>query len=287
MPYRDWGENAYVFLPVFFDKHLLDLGYIIPTVVVYVSLCFATSGIRLFDNVYDLDTDESHSKKCKIPIIFGYVRKLIGYVLVLLCFFISFAIIEIGDISQIARRGVMGITLLYIVLNIAYRIKLKQIAIIDVFVTSVCSVLQILLGGFATGIQLTHWIILMFFLLSLFMAIAKCRDEVVFYEKMVIKTKDNKPCYNAAFLNQAMGLVAIIMMVCYIMYTVSPEVIERFQCSYLYVTSIFVFACILRYLQLIFVDSKQGNPTRVLLKDNYVRACIVGWIGVFSYIIYF
>ena len=39
--------------------------------------------------------------------------------------------------------------------------------------------------------------------------------------------------------------------VCYMMYTVSPEVTERFHCQYLYITNIFVIVGILRYLQII------------------------------------
>ena len=171
-------------------------------------------------------------------------------------------------------------------MNIAYCIKLKQIAIVDVFIIAVGFVLRILVGGFATGIYLSHWIVLMTFLLALFLAFAKRRDDVVMYEDSGVKMRKNVNRYNLAFMNQLIAVVACLTMVCYIMYTVSPEVIERFHSSYIYVTSIFVLAGIIRYLQLTIVDVKSGSPTKVLLKDHFVLACIVGWIVTFVIILY-
>jgi len=75
-------------------------------------------------------------------------------------------------------------------------------------------------------------------------------------------------------------------MVCYIMYTVSEEVIAQMNSSYLYITSIFVLAGIVRYLQITIVDMKSGSPTKVLMKDKFLHMCIVGWMITFFLIIY-
>ena len=57
--------------------------------------------------------------------------------------------------------------------------------------------------------------------------------------------------------------------------------------SYLYVTSIFVLAGIMRYLQLTIVDVKSGSPTKILMKDLFIQICILSWILCFWVIIYF
>ena len=75
-------------------------------------------------------------------------------------------------------------------------------------------------------------------------------------------------------------------MVCYLLYTVSPDVMEQFHSSYVYLTSVFVLAGIIRYLQITIVDVKSGSPTEVLLKDRFVQTCIVGWMLTFLLIIY-
>ena len=70
------------------------------------------------------------------------------------------------------------------------------------------------------------------------------------------------------------------------MYTVSEEVVMRFDSPYVYVTSLFVLAGVIRYLQISVVDLKSGSPTKVLLTDRFIQAMLVGWILTFYFIIY-
>ena len=87
-------------------------------------------------------------------------------------------------------------------------------------------------------------------------------------------------------MNQVIGILSAITIVCYIMYTVSPEVVERFDSQYVYVTSVFVIAGIVRYLQLTIVDAKSGSPTKVLIHDSFIQLCLLLWIASFVVIIY-
>jgi hypothetical protein len=87
-------------------------------------------------------------------------------------------------------------------------------------------------------------------------------------------------------MNQAITVVASVTMVCYIMYTVSDDVMQRMNSHYVYVTSIFVLAGIIRYLQVAIVDVKSGSPTKVLMKDRFVQVCVVGWLLTFILILY-
>lgn len=123
--------------------------------------------------------------------------------------------------------------------------------------------------------------------ISSVLAFAKRRDDVVIYEDTGMKVRRNVNRYNLQFMNQALAIIASVTMVCYIMYTVSDEVIERMHTSYLYVTSIFVLAGIMRYLQLTIVDVKSGSPTKILMKDLFIQICILSWILCFWVIIYF
>ena len=180
-----------------------------------------------------------------------------------------------------------GVIAFYIIMNIAYCVKLKQLAIVDVFIIAVGFVLRVIAGGFATGIHLSHWIVLMTFLLALFLAFAKRRDDVVMYEDSGVKMRKNVNRYNLSFMNQLIAVVGCLTMMCYIMYTVSPEVTSRFKSNYIYVTSVFVLAGIIRYLQITVVDVKSGSPTKVLMKDRFIQLCILGWITTFAIILYF
>lgn len=284
---HQWLKNVFIFLPLFFDRHLLEGTYMIPAILMFFSYSFAASGIYCFNDIWDADADRKHPKKCKRPIASGTVSKTWGYILMTVCFFISFLIIIINDWNiSIDSFALYGVIAFYIIMNIAYCVKLKQMALVDVFIIAIGFVLRIMAGGFVTGIYLSHWIVLMTFLLALFLAFAKRRDDVVMYEENGVKMRKNVNRYNLAFMNQAIAIVASITMVCYIMYTVSPEVIERFHSAYIYITSVFVLAGIIRYLQLTIVDVKSGSPTKVLMNDRFIQACIIGWILTFALILY-
>lgn len=279
---HQWVKNGFIFLPLFFDRHLLDFEYLKPSIFAFISYCLAASAIYCYNDIYDVNADRQHPKKSKRPIASGEISIPIAYILTALCVLFSLSILYVGD-GNIYEYSII---VFYILMNIAYCVDLKHRAIVDVFIIAVGFVLRVLMGGSATGIWLSQWIVLMTFLLALFLAFAKRRDDVVMYEETGLKARPNVNRYNVVFMNQAIGIVASITMVCYIMYTVSPDVVERFNSQYLYTTSIFVLAGIIRYLQVTLVDVKSGSPTKVLLKDRFIQATIVGWILTFAIILY-
>ena len=281
---QQWLKNGFIFIPLFFDHKLTDWYCLCSAILAFFAYSFAASAIYCLNDLIDVEADRKHPKKCKRPIAAGVITKAQALLLVALCLGVAFAIAFLLD--SYAQWKVIGILGVYIIMNIAYCLKLKQMAIVDVFIIAVGFVLRIFVGGFATGVVLSQWIVLMTFLLALFLAFAKRRDDVVIYEDTGVLARKNVNRYNLPFMNQVIGVVSSITMVCYIMYTVDPEVIARMGSRYVYLTSVFVLAGIIRYLQLTIVDVKSGSPTNVLMKDRFVQCSIIGWIITFVLIIY-
>lgn len=279
---HQWLKNLFIFLPLFFDRRLLDWAYLYPTLIAFVAYNFAASAIYCFNDIWDKSADKLHPKKCKRPIASGAISVKNGYVIMIFCLAISLIILS----SCERRYALFAIVGFYLVMNIAYCVFLKRIALVDIFIIAVGFVLRIWVGGVVTEIYLSHWIVLMTFLLALFLAFAKRRDDVVIYEDTGVRARKNINRYNLPFMNQAISIVASVTMVCYIMYTVSEEVISRIHSPYLYLTSAFVLLGLLRYLQLTIVDVKSGSPTKVLLKDRFVQMCVLFWIVAFFLILY-
>ena len=201
------------------------------------------------------------------------------------CIIVSLLILVFTNTQQ--KLFLISIISFYYLMNIVYCMKLKSYAIVDVMVIATGFVLRILMGGIATQIHLTVWIVLMTFLLALFLAFAKRRDDVVLYQQTGVTARENTRYYNLEFMNQVMTIIASITIVSYIMYTVSPDVMERLHSQYIYLTSIFVLAGIIRYLQITIVDAKSGSPTKILMKDHFIQGCIACWILSFFILIYF
>jgi 4-hydroxybenzoate polyprenyltransferase len=175
---------------------------------------------------------------------------------------------------------------IYFVLNMAYSFGLKNISILDIFIVSAGFVLRVKAGGVLTDIAVSEWLMLMVFLLALFMAIAKRRDDIVLKESLGKDMRKASKGYNMDFLNVSLALVSAVIIVAYIMYTMAPATMEHFNTYRLYYTSIFVIAGLMRYLQITYVDNDTGSPTKILYKDRFIQITILLWILSFYVIIY-
>ena len=156
----------------------------------------------------------------------------------------------------------------------------------DVCIIAFGFVLRLLAGGFATGIVLSRWIVLMTFLITLFMSFGKRRDDVIRMNDTGEAPRKNTIRYNLAFIDQAITITASVTLVCYIMYTVSPEVIAQLRTSYLYLTTVFVLLGLLRYIQLTVVDKRSGDPTKIMLRDRFIQIDVLLWALSFLIMIY-
>lgn len=280
---KQWMKNFFVMLPLFFGGELFNGKALLAGAITFLAYSFAASSIYCFNDIHDVDDDRRHPVKCLRPIASGAVSTSVAYALMFTCFALSMlSMFFLPDYAL--QTG--GILLLYWLLNLAYCARLKQYAIIDVCIVALGFVLRLLAGGFATHIPLSKWIVLMTFLITLFMSFAKRRDDVIRMERTGEAPRKNTIRYNLTFINQAITITASVTLVCYIMYTVSPEVIQNFQTDYLYLTTIFVLVGLLRYIQLTVVDQKSGDPTKVLLKDRFTQLVVVAWLLTFLLIIY-
>ena len=232
----------------------------------------------------DMNDDRRHPKKCSRPLASGAISISQGYFLIIAM--LALSILSLSFLPE--RRNETGAIIgFYWLLNVAYCLALKQHAIIDVCIVAFGFVLRILAGGMATDIKLSKWIVLMTFLLMLFLSFAKRRDDVLRMNETGEAPRKNTYRYNLTFINQAITITASVTLVCYIMYTMSPETIANFHTENLYLTSIFVLLGLLRYIQLAVVDKKSGDPTKVLLHDRFIQLIVLGFGLTFLIIIYF
>ena len=280
---HQWVKNLVVLLPVFFGGALLHIESVYAGLITALCFSFAASSIYCLNDIVDVEDDRQHPVKCHRPMASGAISITQGYTLMFSMFVLSMLSTFLLRQSQLETASVI---LFYWLLNIAYCLKLKQYAIIDVCVVSFGFVLRILAGGYATSIHLSKWIVLMTFLLMLFLSFAKRRDDVVRMNETGHAPRQNTIRYNLTFINQAITITASVTLVCYIMYTVSPETIQNFHTDYLYLTSVFVLVGLLRYIQIAVVDKRSGDPTKVMLHDRFMQFVVLAFGLAFLFIIY-
>lgn len=280
---HQWVKNLFVFIPLFFSGNLLNSSDLWASLITFAAFSLVASAVYCFNDIIDVEADRKHARKRMRPIASGAVSITSAYIIMMLMLLLS-----AGFTLLLGGKAIVvgGVLLGYFVLNLAYCLWLKQLAIVDVCIVAFGFVLRIIAGGLATDVHLSKWIVLMTFLLTLFMSFAKRRDDVVIMNETGETPRKNTIKYNITFINQAITIVASVMLVCYIMYTVSPEVIQNFHTPYLYLTSVFVLLGLLRYMQITLVDEDSGDPTKIILRDKFTQIVVFAWGLSFLLMIY-
>ena len=125
----------------------------------------------------------------------------------------------------------------------------------------------------------------MTFLLALFIALGKRRDDVLILKKTKKKMRKSIDGYNLKLIDSSMLVLAATTVVTYIQFSISSESIIKFN-ENLYLTTIFIIFGIMRYLQLVFVHNTSGDPVEIILNDNITKINLLIWLSSFIWIIY-
>lgn len=275
-----WVKNTFVFLPMFFNKQFTDIDSLLNGCVAFLFfLWFQVLFIVLMISLM-LSLIKNIFKKNR-PIANGNISKSNAVIYTLLLFLSGFILsFLLNDIK------LTYVLIIYFALNIGYTLLLKNLILIDVFIIACSFVLRIVAGGVATNTILSDWIIVMVFLLALFLAFAKRRDEVIMYSSSGVIVRKNIKHYSVKLLNTMLLIISFAIIGLYIAYTFSTEIIMQFGSKYIFITSIFVILGILRYFVLIQKRSDYANPTKILLNDHIMQFTIIGWLISFYIIIY-
>lgn len=276
---HQYTKNLFIFLPLFFAIRITEADLLLNAVICFVLFSMIASSVYILNDFKDIEEDKKHPKKMYRPLASGEISK--SQALVLMFVFIT---VSLG-IAVSLNIKMASVLALYLLMNIGYSMGLKHIPLLDIFLIATGFVLRLLAGAVATGVELTMWIILVTFLLALFLGLAKRRDDVLLAGEGK-RTRKNIDGYNLEFVNAAMVIMASVVIVSYIFYTISPEVQEKLNSKFLYLTVVFVVLGIMRYLQITFVENNSGSPASLLLRDRFLQISILAWMLVFVFLIY-
>jgi|TARA_Y100000310_G_scaffold321340_1_gene378831 4-hydroxybenzoate polyprenyltransferase len=277
---RQYIKNLFIFLPLFFVGQITNPELLLNAFIAFVAFSISASAIYILNDFCDIEEDQQHPEKKSRPLASGSISSKTALFLM--------GVLAISGISLMTALSFESLVALsgYILLNIAYSYYLKHIAILDVTIISIGFLLRIFVGAFVNGIQLSMWIVMMTFLLALFLAFAKRRDDLLIYLNTGKNVRKVISGYNIDMLNASMSILAAVVIVSYIMWTVSIDVITRVGSNKLYATTFFVILGILRYLQVIFIDEKSGSPSEVLLSDRLIQFSVLGWLAFLGIVLY-
>jgi 4-hydroxybenzoate polyprenyltransferase len=276
---HQWVKNLFIFLPAFFGQALkaesavnLGLGF----------LCFSfiASAVYILNDIKDVEADRLHNEKKNRPIAARTVSVGMGYGLASI--FVVVALVG----AFLLNEMFFAACIFYLGQNVLYTIWLKRFALIDITIISIGFLIRLYAGGVIADVPISNWMYIMTFLLAMLLALGKRRDDLLILKNEGTEVRKAVRGYSLEFVNVSSVMLSAVVVVAYIMYTLSPDIIARVGNSNVYITSLFVVLGILRYLQLALVYENTGSPTKILLKDNPTRLTVLGWILTFGYLLY-
>lgn len=277
---HQYVKNGFVFLPTFFAGDVPSVSSIGELITAFISFSLAASSIYVFNDIHDREADRLHPIKKNRPIASGEISPNLAAIATA-----AMSALAVFSMWLVSTKAAW-VLIAYLAINVAYTIRLKHTSLLDVTVIAIGFVLRLFVGSHVSSIKLSMWIVVMTFLLALFMALAKRRDDLVLLDKTGEKMRKSLDGYTLPFVDAAMMISAAIVIVSYIMYTTSLDAVMRMNNEHLYISALFVMMGILRYMQITFVEEKSGSPTRIALTDRFIQASVLCWLFFFYCIIY-
>lgn len=263
---KQWIKNFFVFGAILFSNNFWNLKIVKNNIITFIAFCFISSTVYILNDIVDVERDKKHPEKCKRPIASGKVSvnkaKIIGAIMALTSFYIAINL-------NIYIAIIIG---LYLINNLFYSFKFKNIIIVDVLSISIGFILRVIAGGVATKVETSNWIILCTLFLSLFLGFGKRKNEIVILGKDAYDHRENLSKYTERLLDQLINIVLTCTIVFYSIYCVLGSPFNNFVW-----TTIFVVFGILRYYYLMYSKGEGGSPTELVLKDKQLIYCIALW----------
>ena len=276
---HQWTKNLFIFLPAFFGQ-ALNADSAAQLLFGFLAFSLLASSVYVLNDIIDAPLDRLHQEKKSRPIASGAISSIqagtLGGVLCVLSLTAAYFI----DLYFFYA------CLFYLFQNILYTNWLKKMALVDITIISLGFLIRLFAGGVIADVPISNWMYIMTFLLAMLLALGKRRDDLLILKNEGIEVRKAVRGYTLEFVNVSSVMLSAVVVVAYVMYTLSPDIIARVGNSNVYVTSLFVVLGILRYLQLALVYENTGSPTKILLKDNPTRLVVLGWILTFGYLLY-
>lgn len=274
---RQWSKNLIIYLPLIFAVKVEPVPLALATVG-FVLFCLLSGADYLVNDLADLERDRGHPLKKQRPLASGRLSRgvALGTAVVIFAAVLPF--------SLWWSRGFGLAAGAYWALALLYTLALRRAIIIDVFAIAAGFVLRAAAGALAIGVPISPWLYLCTFLLALFLALAKRRQELALLGAEAPQHRETFQSYSIHLLDEMLAVVAAATIMGYSLYTFTAENLPRSHTMML--TIPFVAYGVFRYLYLVHRRNLGHAPEEILLSDWPLIITILLWLLTSAAILY-
>jgi 4-hydroxybenzoate polyprenyltransferase len=267
---KQWTKNLLVFAGAVFALRLGDPPSVLAATGAFMAFCALSSAGYLINDLLDLEADRSHPIKRGRPIASGRVSERAALLLAVLLALAALVPATLLDPSFALVAGS------YLVLTLLYSARLKHLVLIDLFVIAAGFVLRAVGGAVVVKAPVSPWLYVCTILVSLFLGLAKRRQELALLEQEADLHRRNLSEYTIGLLDQLLTIVTAAAIIAYSLYTFSAPNLPSNNAMML--TIPVVLYGLFRYLYLIHVRGLGGSPEELLLTDPPLLGTAVAWV---------
>ncbi len=269
---QQWVKNLMLLFPPFLGGMILQEGMLQSALIPLLSFCLASSATYVFNDLLDAKSDSHHPRKKFRPIAAGEVSRIaavfFGTGLLLMSVFLA------QTVSVTFALIVSG----YLALMLAYSAGLKEMAIVDIFCVAAGFLIRLEAGGAAFGVEISDWLFLSVFLLSIFLSTGKRIAESRDLTDTAGHHRRSLLGYPPGFLEGTLYMTGSTVLVTYAMYVINRPML-------VYTIPLCTFG-LLRFMMLV-KSTKYDDPTESLLRDVPLFLVGLTWTGLVGYATYF
>ncbi len=257
---KQWTKNAFLFAALVFDLKLFNPTLLGKTIVAFALFCLLSGTVYLINDLADIERDRLHPTKRNRPLPAGRLPLSWAMYAAIVLLAVSLPLSFYLDLTF----GLIALS--YLLLQVAYSFRLKDVVILDVMTVAAGFVLRVAAGAVvAQAERFSPWLYVCTTLLALFIALGRRREELILLEDNANQHRKILEEYSPAFIDEMLTVVTAATIIAYSLYTFSAENLPANKSMML--TIPFVIYGLLRYLYLIHQKNMGGSPEEIVLRD--------------------
>jgi len=273
---RQWAKNVLVVAAALAAGVLGDGNNVAIIIGTFIAFTLVASAVYLFNDSRDVSEDRLHPTKRFRPVAAGELSVRAAVVAAIV---VAAAGLALGTAID---RG-LGVTLaIYVFIQVAYAIWLKQQPVVDLTIVAAGFLLRAIAGGVAVDVPLSQWFLLVASFGSLFMVAGKRYSEL----RSLGGSGDTRRTleeYSESYLRFVWSLAAAVTVTAYSLWA-----FEIYKGSGLNWQAISIAPFVMGLLRYA-VDIDRGlagEPEEAVLRDRVLQLIAVSWLVVFAIGVY-
>ncbi|KJU82155.1 phosphoribose diphosphate:decaprenyl-phosphate phosphoribosyltransferase [Candidatus Magnetobacterium bavaricum] len=268
---RHWLKNLFVLAAAFFGAGLFRLDRMVLAVEAFIAFSLGASATYIINDIIDRQRDLLHPDKALRPIAAGLVG--VRGALILWGVLLAAALM----LAYTINMGFFLCVIIYAIVQIAYCLYLKGVALVDVFIVAMGFVIRVIAGGEAFRIVVSEWLLVSMLMVSLMLATGKRISEAALLSAVAKRHRVSLDDFPPELLHDVLVITSAASLISYALYTVEQSK------SLVYTVPIVTFG-LFRYLHL--AHQGKGDPTEAMTSDKWLGLTVLLWLGIVALIRY-